>query len=1730
MGINNIIIIGIIFLSIFSLHTVSAVPVVEWEKTFSDDEDAAAQSVQQTFDLEGSPTGYIVAGYTAELYYSDFYLVKTDSDGNELWNKTFGGPGYDMAYSVQQTFDEDGDPTGYIVAGYTEAVSSDVYLVKTDPDGNEIWNKTFGGRYYDEAQSIQQTKDGGYIVAGCTESHGEGETDVWIIKTFPDGNEDWSKTFGGPSYDTAYSIQQTFYLEGSPTGYIVAGYTKSYGEGETDVWIIKTDLNGNEDWSKTFGGADYDKTYSVQQTKDGGYIAAGYTKDEGDRDFWLVKLGEDDPEIKIEELTPGQGGIISLDNPEFNITLKNEGKVDISSYTVYWQIWEGTIGNAILLEALIKECNIPEECSIPAGESQTVTASADGIIMNGGDHYYKVMVGYDGKTTELYPPDWIEFTVCGGQCSDFDLNDDNWVDMGDLFAITKSGYWGCYPDCGEEYEDFDLNTDGAVDMGDLFRITKSCHWGKECMVLQPYTVTLTAATIKDIYPVGERVELTDPSEITGLTITGTARELHMDEQPEILLSSRANSLNLPASVYIDRKTEQTEQTFTSKTSTKTSSRSNNQKERYIIEFKEDCVIRERAKLRKAGKIPKQSLDFEVEEYRKELVTKHNEFKKKLLNLRNRKGIKKGASGAGSSDIILREYMNVFNGMALELSPSEVNEIKGWDEVKIYPDNEGKALLMDSIPLIRADEAWGIGYTGEGVSIAVIDSGIDYTHPDLGGCFGTGCKVVGGYDFYNNDDDPMDDYGHGTHCAAIAAGNGVLKGVSPDAELYAYKVFSGDGSFYESDFIAAVEKAVEEDVDIISMSGGGMGNPDDPMSQAVDNAVDDGIIVVVAAGNSGPDGDFDCRHGRDDTENSICSPGTARKAVTVGAADKNDVIAGFSSRGPTTIGALKPDVVAPGVEICAAQYGDWNDEEHCVDDEHIAISGTSMATPHVAGTAALIKQAHPTWSALEVKYALRNTAKDLNDDIIAQGHGRIDVLDAVRSSKPAVAIIDTSGRVGGESLSIKGTATAQDFIDYHLYYKPGRETSLDSLGWILIKESDQEIIGGVIGDWDISSLNDGTHTLKLVVNGQGQESVDIAYATIKNTDIIYPEDLYEIDKSDKKEIISNKRKIKIVGTSAGKGFDHYTLELWHIDSECLISCGKPVDCLRSNHDDIITLLDGNSVPVTNDVLAELDLPQLEKSGFYYLTLTTHYDARTELDDAIIYIETDLLEGWPLDIAPIGFGLKLYNQPTIADMDNDGKNDIVIGYGEMVHVLKYNGVYAKGWPQTIQIQDDCDIQKGPAVADLDNDGYNEIVAGDDCGNIHIFNHDGSYLQGWPKEISSFLDTPTIADINNDGALDIIITEWGGWLLVLNLTGEFLPGWDKSLHEFASGVGDIAVADLDNDGYNEIAVATEKNIWLFNHDGSVLNGWPKDGSFYTNTGVALADIDNDNEIEIISNSEDGLIYAWNPDGSNVSEWPVDTGFKYLYAPSVSDIDGDGNIEVMVTSEYTYCLHVYDNKGNPFQNFPICHWETDGTDSPWDEDTIMLRIHGFVTTANLDEDEELEIVTASSGRSKIEFESWLSRFHAFNHDGTIVEGLTKRMDEDPFSNVLSVGDLDNDKDNELIIYAYSPYTGSGKLYVYDLPGRIRNDNRMSWPQYQHDARHTGLLHRPESQIFELEEVALSGDLSLRVDKMEGENWITTETVVDTQIEMAPEQTAFALDEIWAENGYFSTDEEGVS
>jgi subtilisin family serine protease len=297
--------------------------------------------------------------------------------------------------------------------------------------------------------------------------------------------------------------------------------------------------------------------------------------------------------------------------------------------------------------------------------------------------------------------------------------------------------------------------------------------------------------------------------------------------------------------------------------------------------------------------------------------------------------------------------------------------------KVWLDRPVKVELDESVPLIGAPDAWAAGFDGAGVTVAVLDTGIDETHPDLQGTVVASKSFVGGT--------VKDGHGHGTHVAATVAGRGQRKGVAPKARLAIGKVLTDAGSGSVTGIIDGMEWATQEaGADVVSMSlGSGPSDGSDPGSLAV-NALtaSTGALFVIAAGNSGP------------TAATVSAPGAADAALTVAATDKQDQLASFSSRGPRMDGALKPDISAPGVAITAARAAGTTMGTP-VDNLYTTASGTSMATPHVAGAAAIVKQQHPDWSPAMVKASLMSTSRDAGGaSAYDQGAGRVDLTRAV----------------------------------------------------------------------------------------------------------------------------------------------------------------------------------------------------------------------------------------------------------------------------------------------------------------------------------------------------------------------------------------------------------------------------------------------------------------------------------------------------------------------------------------------------------------------------------------------------------------------------------------------------------------------------------------------------------------------------------------------------------------
>ncbi len=282
-----------------------------WAKSFGGNENEQGYSVKQTPD-----GGFIVVGSTTSFGLAnpgtpDIYVIKTDSIGDTLWTKAYGGNDFDEAYDVWLVSDG-----GYIITGQTKSFGAgfqDIFLLKIDNIGNIVWSKTIGSTGADVGYAIRQTQDGGFVVSGIVGGFGAGNLDVYLVKTDSLGDTLWTKTYGGGGNEWGYDVQQT-----SDSGFIIVGATNSFGSGGEDVYLIKTDDIGNVIWTKTYGqilDINQDGGRSVKQTNDGGFIITGYTtvNQFAWEDVYLVKTDD------IGNVIWSKGYNVSFDNSTYQV-------------------------------------------------------------------------------------------------------------------------------------------------------------------------------------------------------------------------------------------------------------------------------------------------------------------------------------------------------------------------------------------------------------------------------------------------------------------------------------------------------------------------------------------------------------------------------------------------------------------------------------------------------------------------------------------------------------------------------------------------------------------------------------------------------------------------------------------------------------------------------------------------------------------------------------------------------------------------------------------------------------------------------------------------------------------------------------------------------------------------------------------------------------------------------------------------------------------------------------------------------------------------------------------------------------------------------------------------------------------------------------------------------------------------------------------------------------------
>jgi subtilisin family serine protease len=985
--------------------------------------------------------------------------------------------------------------------------------------------------------------------------------------------------------------------------------------------------------------------------------------------------------------------------------------------------------------------------------------------------------------------------------------------------------------------------------------------------------------------------------------------------------------------------------------------------------------------------------------------------------------------------------------------------------------------------IGAEAAWDTTQ-GAGVLVAVVDTGLDYNHEDIAAnvwqnAGETGTDALGrdkrtngvdddgdgyvddwrGWDFVTldgtpADNDPMDNHGHGTHVSgtiAAVGNNGLgVVGVAPGAKVLAVKGLDASGSGSTEDLANAIIYAADRGAAVINNSWGGSGDTPQTLADAVAYAhTTKGAVVVAAAGNSNADVGAPAKG---------FFPACLRDAVAVAAVTHTDAKAYYSNYG------AKLDVAAPGggdtdptglivqpdrsilsLLSSAASSSMTGSGQLVVGTKYLRQSGTSMAAPHVAGVAALVRAQHPEYTPEQVRQVLRQSSDDIGavgfDNQF--GYGRVNAARAVNAPAPLAAqLTGPAGTLTGlTQVDVTGTVAGPDLATWRLEYGAGTAPA----SWTQITSSSAPVSAGVLASWDLSNVSDGTYTLRLVAQTvTGQPYEDRLTVVLDSLVITDPSPLSI-------SVVRGGQTVTIRGTVAAANFARYGVSVLAVNSNTWVSSSAisvPNDGLQRVRDGVIATW--NTAGAAGDM--------------YKIYVTEIFTNNSSVYKSVqLLVDPALHAGWPKNIPYLGTEfahLGLTNHLNAYDVDGNGTKELVVAYNNLINVYDHTGAQLPGWPRNIDPQNtNAHIQVSPAVADLDGDGSPEIVAANDQNQVFVFRANGTLWAGWPKTLSYSIGTRVaVDDVNGDGTKEIIITTTGR-VAVVNTSGAYLPGWPVYLN--GAGTTPAAIGDVDGDGQKDIVVATDAgptNLYVISATGVVKPGWPRainptlPSNYTASSYPALGDLDGDGKLEVVIGSTDGQVYALRYDGSNLAGWPRATKAARVNSPAVGDIDGDGLPEVVAGNYYVI-------EGGVYSNY-LFAWHGDGTPlAGWPvkyDKTISSTYFGFGAPAlvDLDQDGRADVLVSSDANANTPF-----ALNAYKSDGTKVAGFPKAtlsIGADS-TNTAAVADLDGDGALELA-WIDSRFN----IFVWDLP--TPTGVVAPWPQFQHDERHTGLsLRTPE-------------------------------------------------------------------
>lgn len=857
------------------------------------------------------------------------------------------------------------------------------------------------------------------------------------------------------------------------------------------------------------------------------------------------------------------------------------------------------------------------------------------------------------------------------------------------------------------------------------------------------------------------------------------------------------------------------------------------------------------------------------------------------------------------------------------------------------ENQGQTGGVPGVD-IDARQAWAVTHGSRDIVVAVIDTGIDFFHPDLAeNLWKNSVEIPGngkdddgneyiddiyGYDFVNRDADPMDDHVHGTHVAgtigAIGDNERGVVGVAREVRLMALKALSERGTGSLSDVLESMAYAVDNGAHIINASWG-LQVRSRALEDGLHAAIDAGVLFVAAAGN----------HRRE----TLSYPAAYPPVLAVAAINENNQRAPFSSFGSFV------DLAAPGNQI-------WSTLPN---NSYGVLRGTSMATPYVSGAAALVWARHPKFTQDQVGAILKNTTTPV-DSKNWIGTGRLNAASALQVEVPLPMAELTLPETVQGLIPIAGTVAGEGLRDYRLFVGQGSNPT----NWTEFAQGNDPVMEGTIVEaFDTAQLQEGIHTFRLVAEDSSGHSVSARTSVkVQNVQILYPLS---------NDILSGIQPVAVLGTVHGPGLS-FTLE--HSTLE-----GGSYTPWSTDRMELAEPAEGGSV--IEDVLGYWRPPEDPEHPFHRLRLRAWRDGSMAGEHMVqmIHVEPRLSDNWPVHVPVQGeFRDEDWRELIEADLDSDGYSEFLLvdqgnidGKAARLLVYRQDGTLwwerelGEGWPF-------ADV---PVAGDLDGDGLMEVYASaGEAGNLYGFKHDGRLLADpWPLQLPQANWGKLIADVNGDGIPELVISSEDIFqsngnvtrqLRVYNQDGRPLRQWSFP------GCGDVvdaplrrsAVAQIDDTTGLEILVPTGCGaLAAYHFDNPNAPLWTRSLAGQIVASPVAGDLDGDGFDEVVAGSYDGEgkpkggLYVWNAAGDLLPGWPVVVGEAFLTPPALADLNNDQLVDVISVSR-SNMVHAFDIKGHPLQGWPA---------GPFNE----LKMSSSPVVSDINGDHQKEVVIAASG-----------------------------------------------------------------------------------------------------------------------------------------------------------------------